>query len=374
MTVRASANRRATAGALITLLLLLLALAIGCSDDKSDPTYPEQPEPPIGTWFLGVWGSGADDVYVVGQPGLIFHWNGTDWTQQTSGTEAALTSVWGDGSGTVYITGHQGVILRNTGSGWSSMDSGTENNLFSVGEYQDQIMACGRDGTLRVLSGSTWSTAPDEIYTRDAEDAVLDTLLITEDIESLTTVMHYGVTGSDGAILMEDPQTDWQLRKVTGGQEWVTCSFPSSRISGNFIATEGGRLFQLEEAEGGRLSWGERFSPALGSLIYGLHSGDADTVWAVTEDGRINRIDPPYDPENQIYGSLTELYDDGLVLFDIWGTSGTNLYAVGIDGRVLHFHEVAAGEFGWELETLPLPDEAKSHASAVFDKFGRAVH
>ncbi len=366
MTVRASTTRQATVGTLITLLLLLLALAIGCSDDKSNPTYPDQPEPPVGNWFLGIWGTADNDVYIVGQPGLIFHWNGTDWAQQPSGTESALTSVWGDGSGSVYITGHNGVILRNTGSGWSAMDSGTDKHLFSVGEYQDRIMACGRDGTLLQLAGGTWTKSPEEIYIRDAENTVLDTLLISEDIESLTAITHYGITGSAGTILMEDPETDWQLRKITGGTEWVTSSMSSSRIPGNFIGTEEGRLYQLEESQSGRLTWGERFSPSIGSRIYGLHSGEADTVWATTEDGRINRVDPPYD-------SVHELYEDGLILFDIWGTSGTNLYAAGIGGRVLHFHEIAAGEFGWDPEELPLPEEAKSLASPVFDKFGRAV-
>ncbi len=367
MTVRAMDTRRGAAGVLVTLLLGLLLLAVGCSDDESDPTFPPQPEPEVGNWFLGIWGSGPDDIYAVGQPGLIYHWNGTAWSREESGVDVALTDVWGPGDGSVYVTGHEGVILRKSGGGWTRLESGTAEDLFSVGEYQGQIMASGREGALRRLSGSSWVNGPEVIYVRDSEEAVLDTLQRSEDIESLTTVGHYGVTGSEGVILMADQEVDWQLRRVTGGRQWVTCATSAERVGGNFIATDGGRLFQLNESEGGRLAWRERFSPALDSVVYGLHADPADTVWAVTNDGRITRVDPGGNAEEIV------LYDDGLVLFDIWGTSGTNLYAVGIEGRVLRFHEINPGEFGWSQEDLPDLPADKAHAEVVYDKFGRPV-
>jgi hypothetical protein len=378
MSVRATDIRHAVPAALL-ILLAAMFVAAGCGDDPSDPTYPPQPEPEIGNWLLGVWGSAPDDVYVVGRPGLIYHWNGSVWLKEESGTEQALTSVWGDGYGAVYVTGHGGTILRKTGDSWSGMSSGTQADLFDVGEYDGQVMACGRDGTLRVLSGGSWVAAPEEVFIRDAEQAVVDTLYLSEQenvdirIESLTSIGHYGITGADGSILMEDPETAWQLRRVTGGEDWVTCSSASEQVSGNFVATDGGRMFHLElSVETNRLVWREVYSPARESdqvyaIVYGIYADQGDTVWTATNDGRIIRIDPPYT-------GATELRSDGLVLFDIWGTSGTNLYAVGIDARVLHFHEINPGEFGWEIEELPdLPSYDKRHADPLFDKFGRHV-
>ena len=367
MTVRAIDTRRAAVWMVFTLVVGLLLVA-GCSDELTDPVYPPRPEPLPGTWLLGIWGDGPDDVWIVGQPGLIYHWDGTDWERQESGTTSALTSVWGPGNGTVYATGHGGIILRNSGSGWSAMESGTDKNLFDVGEFQGTIMACGLGATIRQLSGSSWTTSPDEVFIRDAEQAVTDTLYLSDadDSASLTSVAHYGLAGSDGGVLMTDPDTDWQLRRVTGGADWVTCATSTERISGNFLATDGGRLFQLASLEGDLLSWSRRYSPALGATIYGIHTGIADTIWAVTQDGRINRVDPD--------NSHHELYEDGLILFDIWGSSGTDLYAVGIDGRVIHFHEINPDEYGWEHIELPdLPPTMKNHATQVFDKFGRPV-
>lgn len=357
----------------LALCGVLAFMAIGCGDDDDTTvTFPEQPEQEIGLWFLGIWGSGPDDIFIVGQPGLIFHWDGTAWSQENSGTTVALTDVWGSGDGTVYATGHDGVILRRQGTTWSAMNTGSDADFFSVGSFQDVLYACGRTdsmATLRRLEGSSWVAAGREIFLRDNQQAVTDTFYLDtaddpeEVIESLTSVGYHGITGSDGIILMDDPETDWQLRRVKGGAEWVTCSAGGERISNNFIATDGGRLFQLTAAEGGRLGWTERFSPALDSVIYGLHVDEADTVWAVTNDGRINRVDPP------AYNSMQPLYADGKILFDIWGSSGTDLYAVGIEGRVLHFSEVA-GEHQWVELELPLP-ETKHHAQPVFDKFGR---
>ena len=372
MTVRAIDTRRIAAYAAV-LLLIGLIMAAGCSSDVTDPTFPETPENPVRTAFLGVWGSGPDNVWIVGQPGLIYYWDGDIWVDQTSPTSQPLTSVWGDDTGTLYITGHNGVILRNTGGGWTKMESGTTEDLFDINSYQGTIMACGLNSMIRQFSGGSWSAAPTEVFIRDAEQAVTDTLYLEdiEDdnrIESLTTVAYYGLAGAGGSILMEDPETAWQLRRVTGGNDWVTCGSSAQRVPGNFIATDGGRLFQLGEADS-RLVWNERPSPARGTRVYGIYVDDADTVWSATEDGRVIRVEPGN-------GLPVPLYSDDLTFYDIWGTSGTNLYAVGIDGRVMHFHEVAAGDHQWMREILPDLPENKSLGNDRFgepapDKFGR---
>jgi len=358
---------------LFVLLCAMAILATGCGEEDGDVTFPDPLEPVTGQWFLGVWGTGPDDVYVVGQPGLIFHWDGTDWTQQDSHTSEALTDVWGDDAGNVYVTGHGGLVLRLQGDEWTTMDTGTEADLFNIGSFQDNIYACGRNedfAVLRRLDGGSWSEAPGEIFLRDNELAVTDTFYLHSDddpeeiIESLATVGYFGIAGADGVILMEDPETDWQLRRILGGEEWVKAAASSDRVSGNFIATSGGRLFHLVEGDGSQLSWEEVYSPALDASIFGLYSDAADTVWAVTDDGRVNRVDPPY-------GNAVSLYNDGKALFDVWGSSGTNLYAVGIDGRVLHFHEVE-GEHQWVEEILPLPD-TKKDGTPAFDRFGDPI-
>lgn len=350
------------------VLVLGLLIAAGCGDKKIDPTYPDPHQPQVGNWFFGIWGLNESHIFVVGQPGLIYHFDGTEWHREDSGTNVALTDVWGDGTGTVYATGHQGVILRRSPAGaWSSMESGTTNPLYSVGRHQGTVMASGFKGTLRRLVGQSWVGAPELIY-RYGEGAVIeDTLILSRHIKSLTAVAHHGIGGLSG-ILMQDQLADWQLRLSS---QKITCAVSNAdRIDGNFAATDDGRLFQLQMAADNQPVWRERYSPALDAIVYGIYADEGDTVWAVTNDGRINRVAPPHLLED----SFTELYSDELmVFFDIWGSSATNIYAVGINGLVLRYHEVD-DEYGWHREDLPDMPETKSLSAQIFDKFGRPVH
>jgi len=78
--------------------------------------------------LYGIWGSGPNDIYVVGEDGTILHSTGDGtWATQTSGVSVDLIAVWGSGSGDVYVVGgnetnpDQGVILHSTGNGtWTS--------------------------------------------------------------------------------------------------------------------------------------------------------------------------------------------------------------------------------------------------------------
>ncbi len=357
-------------GRLPLLLVALFALGVlwGCKGVSDAPTYPDPPVVLPPNYFYAVWGTGADDVYVVGQPGLIYHWNGSAWAREDSHTTEVLTDVWGDGSGTVYVTGNNGTILRKSGGGWSRMNSGTSKNLFAVGQYHGTVVAAGRNGAVQRLSGGNWTTSPSVIFVRDPNGAVTDTLDLSKDIESLTTVFEYGIGGSDGIVLMQDQDADYLLRRVKGGEGWVAASFGSADISANFIVTDFGRLFQMVELESGALSWKERFSPAeIGERIYGIWVDDQNTVFVCTERGRVNRVRPS-EPD----GAFQQLYGDGASLYDIWGTSALDLYAVGIDARILHYNDPGdGGGQRWVAESVPdLPGD-KTVAQDGRDKFGR---
>jgi len=56
-----------------------------------------------------IWGASSRDLYIVGEGGLIYQYNGTAWHQIESGTTSDLTDVWGGsnrsvGSNVVIIT------------------------------------------------------------------------------------------------------------------------------------------------------------------------------------------------------------------------------------------------------------------------------
>ncbi len=79
--------------------------------------------------LMDVWGSGPEDIYVVGFNGNILHFDGNAWTNMNSGTSENLYGVWGyvlkDTNGAivrqdVFVVGENGVILRFNGTTWQS--------------------------------------------------------------------------------------------------------------------------------------------------------------------------------------------------------------------------------------------------------------
>ena len=66
--------------------------------------------------FYGVWVSQTGQAWVVGQNGAIYHKSGTNWTLQNppAGLERDLHDVWGSSDENVFAVGAGGLILRYT--------------------------------------------------------------------------------------------------------------------------------------------------------------------------------------------------------------------------------------------------------------------
>jgi len=63
--------------------------------------------------LTAAWGTGSDDVWVVGTKGYLAHFDGTDWKQTPALTTHDLFAVWGSASDEVWAVGDD-VILHYT--------------------------------------------------------------------------------------------------------------------------------------------------------------------------------------------------------------------------------------------------------------------
>lgn len=106
-----------------------------------------------------VWGRGANDVYAVGDHGVILHFDGTDWTLEPNvlreqapsvcyeAFATDLSAVGGDEQG-VYAAGMQSVIGRTTG-GWQLIERPQgvqgEGLLTGVSGHDGDILFAGGD-------------------------------------------------------------------------------------------------------------------------------------------------------------------------------------------------------------------------------------
>lgn len=97
-----------------------------------------------GRTFFKVWGTSADNVYVVGEAGTIWHRTGTTWNAETNPAHGTLLTIHGCSATEVYAVGGRDV-LRSDGKTWTAMTPTLTNDVNGV--------ACRSPGELVVVGG-----------------------------------------------------------------------------------------------------------------------------------------------------------------------------------------------------------------------------
>jgi hypothetical protein len=249
-----------------------------------------------------VWGSGSDDIWVVGDAGTVLHWDGSSWVSLRTGTTASLLAVWGNGLGAAYVVGHAegaGKFLICSGSDCLTGKVGLVPKLNCVwGSARGPVWAGGDDGTMIKFTTSfgpvampsptsirgLWGSGPDDIWA--AGDAA--------------TIQHWDGTSwsvafSDepyvdlNAIWGSSPNDVWAVGDGVlrwNGATWeysppgsvlnlygVTGTSPTDV----WILAERGILLHSDDFNSGRTAW-------LPAYLNGIWSRGPGDVWAVGED------------------------------------------------------------------------------------------
>lgn len=84
-----------------------------------------------------IWGSSPDDVYAVGDNGLIMHFDGSIWQIMDSGTQTNLNDIWGSGKNDIFAAGERLTVLYSNGNDWEILDSGHIDNATGVWGYSE---------------------------------------------------------------------------------------------------------------------------------------------------------------------------------------------------------------------------------------------
>jgi uncharacterized protein YjdB len=119
--------------------------------------------------FFAVWGSSPTDVYAAGTGGTILRFNGSAWSAVESGTQRTITGLWGASSENIIAVGDAGTILRYDGRNWTSMPnplSATRTDLHGVwGRSATSIVAVGANSAIVHFDGSSWAAMPSSVQT-----------------------------------------------------------------------------------------------------------------------------------------------------------------------------------------------------------------
>lgn len=118
--------------------------------------------------YWWVHGTGANDVWLVGEKGRITHWDGTKFEERSSGTTATLFGVWAAAPNDAWAVGGvpdqptapNDVVLHWDGASWKPevLPEANKVALFKVwGSSKGDIYVVGEAGLVWHRKGGTWT-------------------------------------------------------------------------------------------------------------------------------------------------------------------------------------------------------------------------
>ncbi len=115
--------------------------------------------------IYAIWGLADDNIYAVGNGGLILHYDGFGWGQETGGAGNQLVAIWGTAADNIYAIGiSDGVILHYDGVNWNSEANASTSNLFGIwGSGPSDIFVTGFN-MVQHFDGANWSVSHPESF------------------------------------------------------------------------------------------------------------------------------------------------------------------------------------------------------------------
>jgi hypothetical protein len=308
--------------------IALVVALVGCSKDGEETSAPTpevvQWEPAFDTSGMGamsgVWGTGPDDVFVVGGSdgkGEVHHFDGSGWTPMTVPAEADLV-VWAYGFAPddVFAVGVKGTAMHYDGAAWTMLDSGTTEDLWGVfGFANDDVWVVGGNWGEDVPVMLHWDGAAFTPYTLDP----------AQNDRGATSIFKVWGIGSklfavgEKGLIVQLVDGDWQ--QVSGGAEANDDFVSLWGTSEDHIVAVGGRSgARIAEYDG--TSWNTVAPSGMGGLSAVFMD---DPTQAVI--GGIYGMTATYFPDDD---SVVE--DPVVTDFDvhaIWGDGAGTYYGVG---------------------------------------------
>ena len=105
----------------------------------------------------GVWAASDDEIFAVGLQGECIHLASKSLNVSVDSQKRKFINVHGSSRNNVFAVGDGGVVRRFDGNSWSDLSIGTTNNLMAVLSLSDtETYVAGGSGVLFRWSGNTW--------------------------------------------------------------------------------------------------------------------------------------------------------------------------------------------------------------------------
>ena len=109
--------------------------------------------------FHDIHGSSGNDIFAVGDRGLLVHYDGRSWKPIKTPVCLCLNSVRADGSGGAWIVGDGGTVLRYEDGECSVVCSPVSCALYDIWCQDTELFyVCGGNDTVLIYDHGTWSS------------------------------------------------------------------------------------------------------------------------------------------------------------------------------------------------------------------------
>jgi hypothetical protein len=264
---------------------------------------------PVPGVFEALWVD-ADEVFAVGDTGVVAHLDAHGWKSWTRETTDRLRGIAGGRATDLAFFGSNGVVHRYTGTAWIDTASGTTQDLRDLWYGSTGVVAAGTQGTVVVEDRGTFTTLPQVTLQVPFPHA-----------ESLGTV--YATSADDITV----------AGTFTAIQHWNGDAWEPETTGPEFwgeLWGQGAERFAI----GIGVYW---FDPVEGwtVVIDGLEQGEYRSAWGVSSDDffAVARTTPTID--RIVDGDVVESTPLGVTdLQDVWAASLTDAVAVGANAIV----------------------------------------
>lgn len=311
----------------------------------------------LGTRFpslFGVYGFAPDNVYAVGNQGVILHYDGAAWKRQTGGDAADLYAITGSDD-QLLAGGAKGEVLSTLGGGGLTTDRATFTTVRGAALLDDgRAVLAGDGGVVSVATNGAWSDLStgvtanlNEVVSLGGSSALLvgaegtilrmDGSTFTPEASGTTRTL-YGawvqgaeslVVGEKGTLLVKVAGV-WEDQSLTGlgsgadSELRDVIAFPT----GLALAVGGGGTI-AERIDG---VWKKVKGPTT-YVLHGLWAANADDVWAVGNAGALLHR------KAGAWAAAEAPTSESL--YEVWGRSPDEVYAVGAKGVLARWDGVS---------------------------------